>query len=69
MKELFKKTITNKSMQLKNIVWFYHLLKPKVGAKVIYHIWERSRLFREYDRPNLTAISEWVEEFNQKQHA
>jgi hypothetical protein len=57
-------TITSNNMEvIKDLLWFYHLLKPRVNARSIYRLWYASSIFKDYQRPGAYLLEEWFKEF------
>jgi hypothetical protein len=52
-------------METKNLVYFYFLRHPQMTARKIYIIWDRSKIFMEYERPQETELAIWLSEFQQ----
>lgn len=48
---------------IKELVLLYHHYNPSRTAKQIYVIWEKSKIFKEYERPEVTQLVDWIKEF------
>jgi hypothetical protein len=50
---------------IKNLLWFYHRLKPEVNARGVYRTWYADNIFKEYKRPGANIIEAWFREFTE----
>lgn len=51
---------------MENLVYLYVLMNPKTSSEKIYSFWERSKIFREYEKPEKTTLNAWVIEIKQE---
>lgn len=52
-------------IEIKNLVYLYFLHHPRMTARKIYVIWDRSKIFMEYKRPEETILAAWLTEFRE----
>jgi len=51
---------------LKNLVWLYRFYKPSMSSKMIYRVWEKSKILKDYPKPTLEVLEEWIREFSEE---
>ncbi len=49
-----------------NLVYLYILTNPKTSTEKIYSLWQRSKILREYERPEKEILNAWVTEIKKE---
>lgn len=59
-----KRSKNQETEDTRNLLFMFYLTVPNARAEQIHRVWEIHNIFREYDKPTLKQIKQWLKEFN-----